>query len=41
MKTRRLKELYEILLDNRINQGICHCISRLYVWGIISLEEHE
>jgi len=41
MKTRTLKELYEILLDNKINQGICHCISRLYGWGTISLEEHE
>ena len=41
MKTRRLKELYEILLDNKINQGICHCINRLYGLDTISLEEHN
>lgn len=41
MKTRTLKELYEILLDDKINKGICLCISSLYSWSTINSKEHD
>lgn len=41
MKTRTLKELYEILLNYSVNNGICHNIDDIYAISRISYKEYE